>query len=281
MRKTFLFAAALGATLVQYACYLNPFGGLGSQGGSAGGSSSGSSTPDCSPSGAACSSGETESLCVVDDGTGACSSAYFTVGSQTFPCLSCQDTTSCQQESAQACTGSSSGGDEAGTTSCTPGACSCLNAGPYACGNTCYDTAAGAMQACVFMYGIASCTQCTSGGSGSGSGGGSGGETPACRANTAEESACATACTQSVYISSSTATCLPGGALVGSSVECPAAAPAAPSGDYAWLCTWQATGDSCFCYASGDTNSGGAVTGCTTASYPSGCSQSSGPPSGY
>jgi hypothetical protein len=54
-----------------------------------------------------------------------------------------------------------------------------------------------------------------------------------------------------------------------------------PSGDYVWLRTWPATGDSCFCYASGASNSAGAVTGCTTANYPAGCSQSGAPPSGY
>ncbi len=170
MRRTLLLSTALVACAIEYACYANPFGGLGSSGGGGGGgSSSGSSTTDCTPSSTSCSSGQTLSTCVVYDGNGTCSSAYFTVGPQTYACASCEDTTSCVQASTQACTGSSSGGGSGGTATCTPGTCSCINSGPYACGNTCYSTAAAALQACVFNYGIDSCTECGAGGSGSGS----------------------------------------------------------------------------------------------------------------
>jgi len=173
MRKTLMFAAALGAALIQYACYLNPFGGLGSSGGGGGGGSGSGVSTNCTPSGLDCRSGETESACAVID-NGACASTYFTLGAQTFPCVSCDDTTACAQAAAQACTGSSSGGDDAGSPTCTPGTCNCINSGPYACGSTCYSTAAEALQACIFSIGIPTCTECTTGGSGSGGSSGSG-----------------------------------------------------------------------------------------------------------
>jgi hypothetical protein len=69
-----------------------------------GGSSSGGTSPssECSGSSQPCANGQFLDSCQNLD-NGQCTSAYYQVGSQTFPCASCTDTTGCQQQATAAC----------------------------------------------------------------------------------------------------------------------------------------------------------------------------------
>jgi hypothetical protein len=60
-------------------------------------------------------------LCTTSNG-GQCTGAYFTVGSQTFNCGSCTDTTACEEQAATVCygdggAGGSSSGGSSGSSS--------------------------------------------------------------------------------------------------------------------------------------------------------------------
>jgi hypothetical protein len=77
---------------------------------------SSSSTPaaaaTCTNSGASsCASGSALQACVTKNGDGSCSGIYYTIGSQTFPCNSCTDTTSCAASAVSACAGDAGGFD--------------------------------------------------------------------------------------------------------------------------------------------------------------------------
>ncbi len=76
----------------------------GSGGSSTGGGSSGGpgTASECSGSTMPCANGQFLQSCTSLE-NGACTSAYFTVGTQTFPCTSCTDTASCQQQANAAC----------------------------------------------------------------------------------------------------------------------------------------------------------------------------------
>ena len=87
------------------ACEAAMSGGGGSGGGSTGGGGSSggtSSISECSGSSQPCPNGQPLQSCMTLE-NGACTSAYFTVGEQTFPCASCTDTTACQQQANAAC----------------------------------------------------------------------------------------------------------------------------------------------------------------------------------
>ncbi len=69
-------------------------------------SSSGDGTPVCtSADGTACPTGLGNlQLCVSGSGQ-QCSAAFFKVGSQTFACNSCMDTTACEEQASAVCYG--------------------------------------------------------------------------------------------------------------------------------------------------------------------------------
>jgi hypothetical protein len=72
-------------------------------GGSSGSSSGGSGFTGCSTgTGAVCANGGSIQFCETGF-SNMCTSAYYQVGSQTFPCTSCTDTTSCAQQAQDAC----------------------------------------------------------------------------------------------------------------------------------------------------------------------------------
>jgi hypothetical protein len=80
---------------------------------------SGAGTPSCtSADGTLCPTGAGALQLCVTGGNGQCTGAYFTVGSQTFNCNSCTDTTGCEEQAAAVCyvdggSGSSSGSQDA------------------------------------------------------------------------------------------------------------------------------------------------------------------------
>jgi hypothetical protein len=57
---------------------------------------------ECTGSAASCTNGQTMQACLTLE-NGACTGAYFQVGTDTFPCASCTNTTACQQQAAAAC----------------------------------------------------------------------------------------------------------------------------------------------------------------------------------
>ena len=70
-------------------------------------SSSGGAQPSCGSS-IKCTDGQTLGFCFTGGSTeGSCSTAYYTVGSQQFPCKSCSnaDLAVCQKAATSACTG--------------------------------------------------------------------------------------------------------------------------------------------------------------------------------
>lgn len=79
----------------------------------------GGGSPTCSYAGAAsCAGGTKVTYCYTGSSTSPCTSAYYTVGSQQFPCNSCSttDLINCGAAAATAClgdAGGSSGGDAA------------------------------------------------------------------------------------------------------------------------------------------------------------------------
>jgi hypothetical protein len=84
----------------------------GSGGGSTGGSSTGGGTgsgssggttvsSECTTSSMTCRGGMLQACMTLENGT--CTSAYFQISAQTFPCASCTDLTSCQQQATAAC----------------------------------------------------------------------------------------------------------------------------------------------------------------------------------
>jgi hypothetical protein len=76
--------------------------GMGS--GSSGGSSSGGGMfQSCGGSGEVCADGASLEFCQAGFNN-MCTSAFYQVGNQTFPCASCSDTAACQQEAQAACT---------------------------------------------------------------------------------------------------------------------------------------------------------------------------------
>jgi hypothetical protein len=75
--------------------------GMGS-GGSGGSSSGGGMFQSCGGSGQVCAGGESVQFCQAGFGN-MCTSAFYQVGNQTFPCASCSDTASCQQQAQAAC----------------------------------------------------------------------------------------------------------------------------------------------------------------------------------
>ena len=84
-------------------------------------------------------------------------------GAQEFTCQSCADLATCQSAAVAYCQESIDAGIDSGggTTTCTPGTCTCLNSpGPYGCGNMCYGTADAALHACILNYGLDTCTHC-------------------------------------------------------------------------------------------------------------------------
>jgi hypothetical protein len=62
---------------------------------------------------AACAGGAKYQYCVTSDSSGNCTAGYYTVGSQTFNCVSCTDLTKCVSDATSACLGSGAG--DAGT----------------------------------------------------------------------------------------------------------------------------------------------------------------------
>jgi hypothetical protein len=78
-------------------------------------SGGGASPAKCSNSGAAtCQGGATVQECITTDSNGTCASTYYTVGSQTFECSSCEDT-SCAQKATAACLSGPGGGPDGGS----------------------------------------------------------------------------------------------------------------------------------------------------------------------
>jgi uncharacterized membrane protein YgcG len=110
------------ALLVAVAAFVFAIVASGAVGGCSSSSSSspvGSGAVTCtSDDGATCPSGAgVLELCVT--GSGQCTGAYFTVGSQTINCNSCMDTTACQEQAYALCygdagSGSSSSGSSSG-----------------------------------------------------------------------------------------------------------------------------------------------------------------------
>ena len=100
-------------------------GALGGCSSSSSSSSSGDGTPVCTASdGATCPTGMgILQLCVAGSGS-QCTGAFFQVGSQTFKCASCTDTTACEEQAAAACygdAGSGSGSSSGGSSGSSSG----------------------------------------------------------------------------------------------------------------------------------------------------------------
>lgn len=74
----------------------------GSSGGSSGSSSGGGMFQSCGGSGQVCADGASMQFCQAGFNN-MCTSAYYQVGNQTFPCASCTDTGTCEQEALSAC----------------------------------------------------------------------------------------------------------------------------------------------------------------------------------
>jgi|SRR5579883_1824789 len=100
-------------------------GASGAIGGCSSSSSSspiGDGTPACtSADGATCPTGVGAlQLCTVSNG-GQCTGAYFQVGTQTFQCNSCMDTTACEEQAAATCYGNGGSGGSSGGSSGSSG----------------------------------------------------------------------------------------------------------------------------------------------------------------
>jgi len=91
-------------------------GGCSSSSSSAG--AGGDGTPSCTAAdGTTCPTGVGAlQLCTTSAG-GQCSGAYFTVGSLTFECSSCTDTTECEEQAATVCYGDGGSGFDSGSGS--------------------------------------------------------------------------------------------------------------------------------------------------------------------
>lgn len=83
-------------------------------------------TPECtSADGTTCPTGAGALQLCTTSSNGTCMAAYFQVGSLTFQCNSCMDTTACEDQAAAACygdagsgsSGSSGGGSSSGSSS--------------------------------------------------------------------------------------------------------------------------------------------------------------------
>lgn len=127
------------STAAAQAC-LGDAGGSGSSGGSSGSSSSGSGsnggsggTVHCTTM--PCSNGADAQVCEVIGAAGTCTSAYVTVGSQTFSCASCTDLTSCATSGAAACSSGSSSGGSSGSGSTSSSGSSSGGTDAGACGS--------------------------------------------------------------------------------------------------------------------------------------------------
>ena len=101
------------AVLVTAACSGNPKAGAG------GGATCSNAGPG------SCEGGSEMKACVTTTSSGACASTYYTVGSQTFECSSCEDT-SCAEKAGAACAGGAitlpGVGEDSGAGQATPGA---------------------------------------------------------------------------------------------------------------------------------------------------------------
>jgi hypothetical protein len=99
------------------ACALGGSGSIGGCSSSASSGSDGNGTPACTPAdGNSCPTGAGAlQICTTKSSDGGCSGAYFTVGSLTFECNSCLDTTACQDQAVAVCYGNGGTGGDAGS----------------------------------------------------------------------------------------------------------------------------------------------------------------------
>src|ERR1700722_10804138 len=83
-----------------------------------GGSDAGGRAPAAGQTiGGVCANGQSIQSCTTKDGSGNCSSAYYTLGAATFNCASCADVTGCATAASEACASASGSGSGGGSGS--------------------------------------------------------------------------------------------------------------------------------------------------------------------